>query len=143
MPCPRGRPQRLIEHVTKIGRGLLVLKFLQQQYIRVQGLKYGGSPVALLEQGPELHIPGDDAEGRIIAPRDGPCREFCMRMHDRIDVLLSWKTEDSHVGGPCQQWLEIDDQLETPCAANPDNGDLGQIRRMCRELSEKTRQSLP
>ena len=39
--------------------------------------------------------------------------------------------------------LEIDDALEAPCAASPDNADLRQIRRMCRELSEKTRSSLP
>jgi hypothetical protein len=39
--------------------------------------------------------------------------------------------------------LEIDDGLEAACVAHPDNGDLRQIRQMCLELSEKTRQSQP
>ncbi|MDG2292262.1 MAG: hypothetical protein P8L37_06360, partial [Phycisphaerales bacterium] len=38
---------------------------------------------------------------------------------------------------------EIDGTLEAPCTANPDNGDLRQIRQMCLELSEKTRPSQP
>ena len=56
-------------------------------------------------------------------------------------ALTLIKTDESNAA--MELLLEIDDELETPCAANPDNGDLEQIRRMCRELSEKKRSSLP
>ena len=56
-------------------------------------------------------------------------------------ALALIKTDESNAA--VELLLEIDDALESPCAASPDNADLRQIRRMCRALSEKTRPTQP
>ena len=103
-----------------------------------QYLYYAGSAADAIEHLVESRQIWNRLAGKapdvVTHPRDGARTSY---------VLASALLETDEDAAAVELLLEIDDELETPCAANPDNGDLRQIRRMCRELSEKTRSSLP
>ena len=86
----------LIEHVTKLGRGLLVLEFLYS----TSGSRAGSTAAArsLFEQGPNCTF-RRRCGGTNHRVAEWSRWEYCLRMHDyRCSVEL--KAEDGNAGAP-------------------------------------------